>query len=305
MAGIKPRSREVFFSKWESNFNDPDLTPRVLEMQTPRGPEIVGTINIFQRDGHNFVGYLIDRNHWGKGLASFALAEILKHDLRRPLFANAASSNAASIRVLQKHGFRLLGTHHEGETERYTAGEVAEFVLDPAAIKLDDALAILDRTPGVLDALLRDLPAHWTQHNYGTGTWCAYEVVGHFIVNERLDWIPRLRRILQHGESLPFDPFPHDSTIKPDSGRSLESLLDEFATLRAQSLRDLRSLNLAPSDLDRTGTHPAFGRVTHSQLLATWTVHDLHHIRQIALAMAWQYRDAVGPWRAYLNTLAR
>lgn len=305
MAGIKPRTREAFFSRWDAIFPDANITPRVVEMETPLGPEIVGSINIFQRDGKNFVGYLIAKEHWGKGLASFALAEILNHDLRRPLFANAAKSNAASIRVLQKHGFRLLGYHYEGETERYVAGEVAEFVLDPAAINLDHAISILERTPRVLDTLLRGQSVEWTHRNYGPGTWCAYEVVGHFIINERLDWLPRLRRVLEHGESRAFDPFPHDATIKPDSGRSLDSLLDEFVALRSQSLRDLRSLHLAPADLDRTGTHPAFGRVTASQLLATWVVHDLHHLRQISLAMAWQYRDAVGPWRAYLNTLGR
>lgn len=305
MAGVKPRSREAFFARWDDIFKDANITRHVVEMDTPLGPKIVGTINIFQRDGKSFVGYLITKEHWGKGLASFALAEILKHDLRRPLFANASTSNAASVRVLQKHGFRLLGFRFEGETDRYTAGEIAEFVLDPPPIRLDHAIAILERTPRVLDTLLRGLPTTWTHHNYGPGTWCAYEVVGHFIINEQLDWLPRLRRILEHGESRPFDPFPHDATIRPESGRSLESLLDEFATLRAQSLHDLRSLNLTPADLERTGTHPAFGRVTASQLLATWAVHDLHHLRQISLAMAWQYREAVGPWRAYLNTLAR
>lgn len=305
MAGIKPRTRDVFFAKWDAIFADPAITPRAIELLTPHGPEVVGAINVFQRDGKNFFGYMIFPEHWAKGVASFAVSAILKQDLRRPLYASALRSNVASIRVLEKHGFRLIGSRFEAETDRFLAGEVCDFVLDPPTINLDHAIHILERSPRVLDSLLCGLPPEWTQRNYGPGTWSAYEVVGHLIINEMLDTIPRLQRILQHGESLAFDPFPHDATMKPEAGRSLESLLDEFAALRSQRLRDLRSFNLTPTDLDRTGTHPAFGRVTASQLLATWVVHDLHHIRQISLAMAWQYRDAVGPWRDYLNTLSR
>jgi hypothetical protein len=172
-------------------------------------------------------------------------------------------------------------------------------------IDLPDAVDMLQRTPGVLRALLGGLPASWTHGNYGPGTWSAYEVVGHLIAAERDDWFPRIRRILDRGESTPFDPFPHNATTPPGSGPPLVALLDEFASLRARSLRDLESLRLTPADLARAGTHPALGRVTLGQLLATWTVHDLHHLRQAALAMAWQYRDEVGPWRAYLNTLTR
>jgi hypothetical protein len=165
-------------------------------------------------------------------------------------------------------------------------------------------LEILDRTPAVLRSLLLGVSDFWTRANYGDGTWSAAQVVGHLIVAERDDWLPRLRRILEHGESVPFDPFPHDATIAC-AGTPMADLLDEFERSRAASLRDLKAMNLSPSDLGRTGTHPAFGCVTAAQLLATWTVHDLHHLRQISLAMAWQYRDAVGPWREYLNTLRR
>lgn len=172
-------------------------------------------------------------------------------------------------------------------------------------IQLSRALEVLERTPSVLRALLGGVSPDWTHRNYGEGTWCAYEVVAHLIEGERVDWIPRVKRILEHGESRPFDPFPHDATTSPVSGPPLGTLLDEFASLRAQGLSALRVLQLREADLARTGTHPALGRVTLGQLLATWTVHDLHHLRQIALAMAWPYRDEVGPWRAYLNTLAR
>lgn len=166
-------------------------------------------------------------------------------------------------------------------------------------------LEILDHTPAVLRSLLLGVSESWTHANYGDGTWSAYEVVGHLIVGERDDWMPRLYRIMEHGESRPFDPFPHNATIAPGATPALADLLDEFQRARTTNLHGLRSLNLTPGDLQRTGIHPALGRVTAAQLLATWAVHDLHHIRQACLAMAWQYREEVGPWRAYLNTLSR
>jgi hypothetical protein len=172
-------------------------------------------------------------------------------------------------------------------------------------LALTDTLDVLERTPAVLHALLAGVADTWTAHGYGPGTWSAREVVGHLVAAERADWVPRLHRILEHGEAVPFDPFPHDATAAAEPGAGLASLLDEFAALRAGNVRAVRALRLAPADLERTGTHPALGRVTAGQLLATWAVHDLHHTRQICLAMAWQARDAVGPWRAYLNTLDR
>lgn len=62
-------------------------------------------------------------------------------------------------------------------------------------------------------------------------------------------------------------------------------------------------MNLTPALLERRGKHPELGVVTLKQLLATWVVHDLGHVRQIVRAMAKQYRDTVGPWKAYLSIL--
>lgn len=97
-----------------------------------------------------------------------------------------------------------------------------------------------------------------------------------------------------------FDRF---AQAKESRGKSLEQLLDEFARLRKENLAGLHALNLAPEDLARRGRHPALGVVTLSQLLATWAVHDLTHLHQLSRVMAHQYRDAVGPWSAYLGVL--
>jgi len=91
--------------------------------------------------------------------------------------------------------------------------------------------------------------------------------------------------------------------LKQDPALPIEQLLGEFARLRAQNLADLQALNLQPKDFIRRGTHPALGVVTVSELLATWTVHDLTHLHQISRIMAHQYRATVGPWSAFLGVL--
>ena len=173
---------------------------------------------------------------------------------------------------------------------------------------LAEAIAILTRTPATLDALLRGLPDVWALSNEGATpkgqeTWSACDIVGHLIIGERTDWMPRVQIILEKGAARPFDPFDRFAQEKESQGKTLEQLLDEFASLRSQNLQTLQALNLQPEDLVRRGTHPALGVVTLSQLLATWAVHDLTHLHQLSRVMAYQYRDEVGPWKAYLGVL--
>ena len=168
---------------------------------------------------------------------------------------------------------------------------------------LDEAVAILARTPATLDALLRGLPDGWIVANEGPDTFSPFDVVGHLIHGERVDWVPRAKIILEHGDARAFDPFDRFAQFAASEGQTLAGLLDEFATLRQQNLRELETLGLTPADLDRSGQHPAFGLVTLRQLLATWVVHDLDHIVQISRVLARQYLDEVGPWRAYLRVV--
>ena len=168
---------------------------------------------------------------------------------------------------------------------------------------LSQTMSLLARTPAALNALLRDLPETWTLRNEGENTWSAFEVIGHLIHGERTDWMPRVRMVLQFGESKAFEPFDRWGHINESQGKSLEQLLDEFSRLRSEDLRELRAFNLRPEDLERRGRHPALGVVTLSELLATWVVHDLTHLHQISRVMAHQYREAVGPWSAYLGVL--
>ena len=162
---------------------------------------------------------------------------------------------------------------------------------------------MLTRTPAALDALLRDLPDAWTRHDEGDKTWSAWDVVGHLIHCEHTDWMPRARMILEHGEARAFDRFDRFAQERESQGKSLEQLLDEFARLREDNLAALQAMNLQPEDFNRRGQHPALGTVTLGELLATWAVHDLTHLHQLSRVMAHQYRDAVGPWSAYLGVL--
>ena len=169
--------------------------------------------------------------------------------------------------------------------------------------QLEHTFALLARTPSTLDAWLRDLPDMWTHRDEGPGTWNATGVVGHLVHAERTNWIPRLKTLLQFGESRPFEAFDRLGHERETRERSLAALLEEFARLRAASLAEVRELNLGRADFTRTGTHPAFGPVMLAQLLAAWAVHDLTHIHQISRVLAHQYREAVGPWSEYLGVL--
>ena len=171
--------------------------------------------------------------------------------------------------------------------------------------EIPSAVALLERTPATLRALLEGLPPAWTEATEGPDTWSPYVIVGHLIHGERTDWIPRARIILGPGPDRRFTPFDRFAQLRESEGKSLAELLEEFAALRAESLATLDGWRLTDDRLALEGVHPEFGPVTLRQLLATWVAHDLGHIAQIARVMAKQYRDAVGPWRAYLSIMER
>ncbi|HEX8503219.1 MAG TPA: DinB family protein [Pyrinomonadaceae bacterium] len=167
---------------------------------------------------------------------------------------------------------------------------------------LEDAVAVLERTPSAVGALLEGVPETWARATEGEGTWSPYDVVGHLLHGERTDWMLRARHILS-GDPRPFAQFDRTAQFAESEGQSLGELLAAFAEARRRNVADLLALNLGEGDLARTGRHPDFGEVTLGQLLATWVVHDLDHVAQIARTMAKVYAEAVGPWQAYLSIL--
>lgn len=169
--------------------------------------------------------------------------------------------------------------------------------------ELAPAIEVLRRTPATLNALLRDLPEPWLIRNEGPETWSPYDVIGHLIHGEETDWIPRAKIILEHGETRAFEPYDRIAMFEESKRKPIRQLLDTFAQLRTENLRELQDLDLTDNLLDKRGRHPELGVVTLRQLLSAWVVHDLGHIRQVVRVMSKQYRDAVGPWRAYLSIL--
>ena len=167
------------------------------------------------------------------------------------------------------------------------------------------AIEVLERTPLVMRNMLSGLSASWIDATEGPETWSPFVIVGHLIHGERTDWIPRAEIILAQSDNRRFEPFDRFAQLRESDGKSIDELLDEFAQLRTQSLGRLREWKLVDAHLKLEGVHPEFGPVTLRQLLSTWVAHDLGHIAQTARVMAKQYRDEVGPWRAYLPVLDR
>jgi len=163
---------------------------------------------------------------------------------------------------------------------------------------------LLRRTPAVLRALFAAIPPEWSDANEGEGTFSPREVLAHLIETERRAWIPRARAILERGTAAAFerfDRFGHRSSGFEEKDPS--ELIDELEALRSDSLRALADLGPLDDLLGTRGTHPDLGEVTLGQLLSTWIVHDLTHVRQICRLAAKQLEDDVGPWREYLTIL--
>src|SRR5436190_10283150 len=170
-------------------------------------------------------------------------------------------------------------------------------------LQLDQVIRIISRTPAAVGSLLGDLPEEWTLSSGDEGKWALFDVMGHLIHGEETDWIPRAEIILAQGENRTFDKYDRLAQFEKSKGKPLSDLLTEFAHLRSGNIEKLIRLQLTPEQLQLKGVHPALGEVTLEQLLATWTVHDLNHIRQIVVYMGKLYGDEVGPWKEYLLIL--
>ncbi len=171
--------------------------------------------------------------------------------------------------------------------------------------QIERAVELLSRTPAALRALLAGVSDAWARSDEGPETWSPIVTLGHLAHTEEFNWIPRARMILDHGESRVFEPLDRFAQLERYRHVSLEQLLDAFAERRRGNLAALAEMNLTPERLALRGTHPEFGPVTLAQLLATWTVHDMNHVGQIAQTLAKQYRDAIGPWRRFVPIVDR
>ncbi|HNA96659.1 MAG TPA: DinB family protein [Chitinophagaceae bacterium] len=168
---------------------------------------------------------------------------------------------------------------------------------------LDQAIVILQRTPGTIKSLIENLGENWTNANEGPETFSPFDVVGHLIYGEKTDWVVRAKIILQGTNQKTFEPFDRFAQERESKGKSLNQLLTEFEFLRNENIYWLNEQNLSTKDLERTGIHPTLGAVSLKHLLACWVVHDLTHIAQITRVMAKQYKDEIGPWTEFFRIL--
>jgi hypothetical protein len=150
----------------------------------------------------------------------------------------------------------------------------------PVELTPGEAAVILATTPSVLQAEFTALPEPLLRWRMGRDGWCALEVVGHLIEAEQRGFAGRLRQIL--AEPRPafdgWDP-TEIARCRRDGERDPQSILDEFASLRAESVALVSSLTF--SDLDRGGDHPDVGYLTVRDLLHEWVQHDAAHLNQI------------------------
>ena len=104
MAAFRSRDRAAFDAHWATNIlGNPAAITRTILLDG----QVAGNIGSWPQDGVRLVGYWIGREHWGKGVATRALAAFLHVVTERPLRAHVASHNVGSIRVLEKCGFTL------------------------------------------------------------------------------------------------------------------------------------------------------------------------------------------------------
>ena len=169
--------------------------------------------------------------------------------------------------------------------------------------QLSKAIEILSQTPKTVKSLLGNLSDEWIFASDDENSWSPFDVIGHYIHGEETDWIPRAEIILAQGENLTFEPFDRFAQLEKSKGKPLNDLLETFTDLRQKNLEILKSWNLTDAQLKLKGIHPELGEVTLEQLLATWVVHDLTHIRQIVTVIAKQYAENVGAWKEYLSIL--
>ncbi len=99
--------------------------------------------------------------------------------------------------------------------------------------QLSDGMAVLERTPAVLRAMLAGLPSGWVDATEGPETWSPYVIVGHMLHGERGDWLTRARVVLAQGESRLFAPYDRFAQFRESEGKTLGMLLDEFEVVRA------------------------------------------------------------------------
>ena len=113
MAAFPARERDAFFAHWRTKvLGSAEAAKQTIVVNGA----VAGHIGSWAQGSERLVGYWIGKEYWGQGVATAALAEfVATHETARPLRAFVATTNAGSVRVLEKCGFRRVGEPHVGE----------------------------------------------------------------------------------------------------------------------------------------------------------------------------------------------
>lgn len=164
-------------------------------------------------------------------------------------------------------------------------------------------LEILKATPCLLQAWIENFSLPTLTQNEGKGTWSIEEILAHLVFNEKTDWLPRVKVILEGNSNAQLEPFNRTGHFTELSPATCSERLREFQVLREYSIKQLESINWSLIELGKKAKHPDFGTINLRQLLAAYVVHDQTHIYQIARCLAYPFRHEVGPWSAYLKII--
>jgi uncharacterized damage-inducible protein DinB len=196
----------------------------------------------------------------------------------------------------------IFDTMQAVSSESVIIARTGSLMTNSSVLPFAEARHSLARTPAILAAILPELSRTELHTNEGPDTWSPFQVLGHLVYGERVNWIPRIEIALSGGEFARFDRFKHLELFRD---ASVPDLLREFTTTRTANLRGLDQLGLDEETLNRVAQHPDLGPVSVRQLVATWVLHDWAHLGQITRTVAKGYGPFVGPWRQYIHILER
>ncbi len=150
----------------------------------------------------------------------------------------------------------------------------------PPGCTLADIERMLTATPAMVWAELQGMPDALRRWRPAPGEWCALEVLGHLAETDMRAFLNRVILIREAPGSV-FERWDPDAVAaaRHDHEKDAQSLLDEFARVRALGVSVIRELQ--PRDLALAGVHPDVGDVTVANLLAEWVAHDRAHLAQV------------------------
>lgn len=264
---------------------------------------VVAAGSLFPEEGWRIRGMATLPEHRGEGLGRAVLEGLLEAAAARGGGRVWCNARTTVTDFYARFGFVPEGGEFEieGIGPHLTVATEVPSSVAAGGFDLDEAVALLTRTPQVLRSWIGGLPDSIVDTPEGPGLWSLRDLVGHYVHGEGSEWITRVEHILGPNREEPFRPFERFAMYRRYADRELHDLLDEFVELREAALMRLDELAITEEMLDREGRHPVFGEVRLRQLLSAWICHDLSHLAQAARIMARKIAPDVGPWHRFIR----